>query len=62
MKILLGHVNVKLVRADIFKLIIGNDSLNQESNDNDIRIVRFATLKNLVVKITMFPNRKFHKS
>jgi hypothetical protein len=29
-------------REDIFKLTIGNESLHQDSNDNDI-IVNFAT-------------------
>ena len=61
MKILLGHVNTKLEREDIFKLTIGNDSLHQESNDNGFRIVNFATSKSVVVKTTMFPHRNFHK-
>ena len=61
MKILLEHVNAKLGREVIFKLIIGNESLHKESNDNGVRIVEFATLKNLVVKTTMFPHRNFHK-
>jgi len=43
MKILLGHIIAKLGREDIFKLTIGNESLHQESNDNDVRIGRFAT-------------------
>jgi hypothetical protein len=34
MKILLGDFNAKLGREDIFKLIIGNESLHQYSNDN----------------------------
>jgi hypothetical protein len=45
MKILLRHVNAKLGREGIFKLTNGNDSLHQESNDNEVRIVRFATAK-----------------
>jgi len=62
MKILLGHINAKLGREDIFKLTIENESLHQESNDNDVRIVRSAASKNLVVKTTMFPHRNFLKS
>ena len=31
------------------------------SNDNGVRIVNFATSKNLVVKSTMFPHRNIHK-
>jgi hypothetical protein len=39
---------------NIFKLTIGNESLHQNSNDNGVRIVKFATSKNLVVKSTKF--------
>ena len=37
------------------------ESLHQDSNDNGVRIVNFATSKNLVVKSTMFPHRNIHK-
>ena len=57
MKILLGDFNAKLGRENIFKPTIGNESLHQDSNDNGVRIVIFATSKNLVVKSTMFPHR-----
>jgi len=60
-KILLGDFNAKVGREDIFKPIIGQKSLHQGSNDNGIRIVNFATSKNLVVKSTMFPHRNIHK-
>jgi hypothetical protein len=36
-------------------------SLHQHSNDNGVRIVNFATSKNLVVKSMMFPHRDIHK-
>jgi hypothetical protein len=48
-------------RENIFKPTIGNESLHQESNDNGVRIVKFTTSKNLVVKSTMFPHQNFHK-
>jgi hypothetical protein len=53
MKILLGDFNAKPR--------IGNESLHEISNDNGVRIVNFASSKNLVVKSTMFPHRKIHK-
>ena len=37
-----------------------NESLHQDSNDNDVRIVNFVTSKNLV-KNTMFSHRDIHK-
>jgi len=61
MKILLGDFNAKVGRENIFKPTIGNESLHQHSNDNGVRIVTFATSKNLVVKSTMFPNWNIHK-
>jgi hypothetical protein len=47
---MLGDFNVKVWRANIFKLTIGNDSLHQDSNDSGVRIVNCATSKTLVVK------------
>ena len=43
MKILLGDFNTKMGRENIFKPTIGNESLHQDSNDNGLRIVNFAT-------------------
>jgi hypothetical protein len=48
-------------REDIFKLVIGNESLHEVSNDNGVRIVNFATLKNLTVKSITFPHHDTHK-
>jgi len=45
MKSLLGDLNAKLVREDIFKPTIGNECIYQDSNDNGVRIVNFATTK-----------------
>jgi exonuclease III len=61
MKILLGDFNAKVGREDIFKQIIGNESLHEASNDNEVRVVNFATSKNLIVKSTTFPNHNIHK-
>ena len=61
MKNLLRDFNPKVGREKICKLTIGNESLHQYSNDNDVRIVNFATSKNLVVKSTMFPHQNIHK-
>ena len=60
-KILLGDFNAKVGRENIFKPTIGQESLHQDSNDNGVRIVNFATSKNLVVKSMMFPHRNIHK-
>ena len=46
-KILLGDFNAKVGRENIFKPTIGNENLHQDSNDNGVRIVNFATSKNV---------------
>jgi hypothetical protein len=60
-KILLGDFNAKVGREDIFKPVIGNESLREASNDNRVRVINFATSKNLTVKSTTFPHRDIHK-
>ena len=49
MKILLGDFNAKVGTENIFKPIIGQESVHEDSNDNGVRIANFATSKNLVV-------------
>jgi hypothetical protein len=54
MKIMLGDFKAKLGREDTFKLTIRNESLHEGNNDNGVRVVNFATSKDLVVKSMMF--------
>jgi hypothetical protein len=61
MEILTGNFNAKVGREDMFKPTIGNESLHEISNDNGVRLVNFATSKNLRVKSTMFPHSNIHK-
>jgi endonuclease/exonuclease/phosphatase family metal-dependent hydrolase len=61
MKILLGNSNAKVGREDVFKSTIGNESLHKISNDNGVRLVNFATFKNLRIKSMMCPHRNIHK-
>jgi hypothetical protein len=61
MNILLGELNAKLGREDNFKPTIGHETLQQDSNDNGIRIVNVATSESLVVKDTIFPHKNIHK-
>jgi hypothetical protein len=60
MKILLDF-NAKVGREDIFKPTIGNESLHEISNDNGVRLVNFATSKNLAVESAIFPHRNIHE-
>jgi hypothetical protein len=61
MKILFGDFNAKVGREDIVKPAIGNESLHKIINDNGVRLVNFATSKNLGVKSKMFPHRNIPK-
>ena len=61
MKILLREFNTKVERGNIFKPTNEEESLHQDSIDNRVRLVNFATSKNLVVKSTMFPHWNIHK-
>jgi hypothetical protein len=63
MNILLGDFNAKLRKEDIFKLKAGERNIFKlkiwsksldKTNDNGLKVVNFATSKNLVVKSTLF--------
>ncbi|PNF38778.1 hypothetical protein B7P43_G12822, partial [Cryptotermes secundus] len=43
------------------KPTVGNASLHEISNDNGVRVVNFATSKNLTIRSTMFLHRNIHK-
>jgi hypothetical protein len=43
-KILIDYI-AKVGRENIFKPIVGNESLHQDINDNGVRIVKFAHQK-----------------
>jgi hypothetical protein len=62
MEILLGDLIEKLGRENIFNPTIGNENVHYESNDNGVRIVNFATLKNLLAKSTISLQRNIHKN
>jgi len=60
-KILLGDFSANVRKENIFKPTIGNENLHQDGNDEGVRIVKFTTSKNVVVRSTMFPHREIHK-
>jgi hypothetical protein len=47
MKILLGDFNAKVERENIFKPTTGNERVHKIGNDNGVKVVIFATSKNL---------------
>jgi hypothetical protein len=59
---MMGDFNTKVGRENVFKPTTGNESLHQDSNDNNIRIGNLATTKNLAVTSTTFLHRNIHKT
>ena len=59
-KTVLGDFNAKVGREDIFTPTIGKYSLYNDSNDNGVRLISFATCKNLI-KSAMFQHKDIHK-
>jgi hypothetical protein len=53
--------NVKVGWKNSFKPTIRRARSYKISNDYSVRVVNFATCKNVVVKSVMFPHRDFHK-
>jgi hypothetical protein len=45
----------KIRKEDVFKQVIGTESLYEISDVNGVRVVNFAMSKNLIVKSTVFP-------
>jgi hypothetical protein len=59
--ILLRDFDVKIGKEDIFRPTFGNESLQEISKNNGLRVVYFATSKNLTVKRKIFPHYKIYK-
>jgi hypothetical protein len=60
MNILLGDFNANVGREDTFKPTIGSESLHEINNDNGVKVINFATSKNLIVRSTMLPHQNIH--
>ena len=56
-----GDFNAKETKEIIFKQTIGNESLHEGNNGNDVRIENFATSKNLFFYNKKYLHRNIHK-
>jgi hypothetical protein len=61
MKITLEDFNAQLVKDDVLIPKVGKETLHDSSNDNHVRVVNFATSKNLAAKSTTFLHSNIHK-
>jgi exonuclease III len=61
MTILLGYFNTKVDREDFSKPTIGNESIDNITHDNGVRLINRVTSKNLRIKSTMLSHSKIRK-
>jgi hypothetical protein len=55
MKILFGDFNAKAGKEEIFEQKIWNENLHKIIKNSRVKVVNFATSKNLTARSTMFP-------
>lgn len=59
--LLIGDMNAKVGKEDIYLRTIGKHNLHEESNENETKLINFAAAKNMVVVSTCFLHKSIHK-
>jgi hypothetical protein len=54
-------MNAKVGKEQIYRSVIGKHSLHKSSNDNGMRLINFASSRNMVVGSIMFEHKDIHK-
>ena len=60
-KIILGDFNAKVGKENMYKPTIVNESLHNETNNSDIKMVQFAVSKGLNVRRSTFLHKGLHR-
>jgi len=60
-KVVLGDLNAMRGKETQFQPTIEKESMHDSSNDNELRIISFASSKSMVISSTTFPHKKIHK-
>lgn len=60
-KIILGDMNAKIERENIYRPTIGKESLHSISNDNGARLIHFAMSNGIIISSTYFHRKDIHK-
>jgi hypothetical protein len=60
-KIIIGDMNDKVGKEQIYSPVIGKHSLHEMSNDNGMRLINFASSRNMIIGSTMFEHKDIHK-
>jgi hypothetical protein len=59
-KIVRGDMNAQVGKEEMYCPTTGKQSLHEKTNDNEDRLIQFATL-NMVIGSTMFQHKNVHK-
>ena len=59
--IILGDMNGNICREEMYKLVIGQESIHMESNSTGESLIDFAVSRNMIVSSTFFPHKRIHK-
>jgi hypothetical protein len=56
-KIIIGDMNAKVGKEQVYRPVIGKHSLHKRSNDNGMKLINFASSRNMVVGSTMLEHK-----
>lgn len=59
-KMIVGDMNAKVGREEIYRPTIGQHSIHETSNNNGVRLVDYAVSRNMTVSSTFFPHKRVH--
>jgi exonuclease III len=60
-KIVIGDLNSKVGREEIFRPTIGKFSMHRDTNENGLRLISFAAAHNMEISSTRFQHKTIHK-
>lgn len=61
-KLVIGDMNAQIGREELYKPVIGPNSLHAATNGNGQMCVNFAASRGMVVRSTFFPRKDIHKA
>jgi hypothetical protein len=59
-KLVMGDANAKVGRETVHQPTKGKHSLHESTNKNDLRLVDFATGRQIAIKSTYFMHKRIH--